>query len=424
MSGIKALAGSRLIRAGSVLTVLNLATGAIGYLFQVLMGRVLYPEDFVVLNALMAVGMVACSPLAGLGLVLTRQVAVVQTAGDGGRLRVLYRTIGIRLLVVCVAGLGLLQVCSPAVRQYLRIRDDLSLWLFGGILMLTAFVFLNNAFLQGMQRFGWLGGLGVGAAVIKSVLCLLFVTTCGWGLHGALGGVLATMVCVGAAGAWAIVEGASANGTSDQEVPPFAIHLIPALIAGNIALVAMTQLDIVLVNHYFEPDASSRYTAVSILGKAVLYLPAGLATAIYPMAVENRAKRRGSRDIVLQSVAATLVLCGGAALVYRMAGERIISVLFGENYVQAGHLLAMYGLAMVPMGVAIVAKHFLIAISRTLFAWVFVAAAAVEVAVIHVWHPSLEAVIAVIAVCNALLAVIGCFILASSLDASHNSRSA
>jgi O-antigen/teichoic acid export membrane protein len=142
------------------------------------------------------------------------------------------------------------------------------------------------------------------------------------------------------------------------------------------------------------------------------------------MAVENGAKRRGSRDIVLQAVAATLVLCGGAALVYRMAGERVISVLFGENYVQAGHLLAMYGLAMVPMGVAIVAKHFLIAISRTLFAWVFVAAAAVEVAVIHVWHPSLEAVIAVIAVCNALLAVIGCDILASSLDASHNGRSA
>jgi O-antigen/teichoic acid export membrane protein len=275
-----------------------------------------------------------------------------------------------------------------------------------------------------MQRFGWLGGLGVGAAFIKSVLCLLFVTTCGWGLHGALGGVLATRVCVGAAGAWAIVEGASANGGSNQEIPPFASHLIPALIAGNIAFVAMTQLDIVLVNHYFEPDTSSRYTAVSILGKAVLYLPAGLATAIYPMAVENRAKRRGSRDIVLQSVAATLVLCGGAALVYRMAGERVISVLFGENYVQAGHLLAMYGLAMVPMGVAIVAKHFLIAVSRTLFAWVFVAAAAVEVAVIHVWHPSLEAVIAVIAVCNALLAVIGCVILASSLDASHNSRSA
>jgi hypothetical protein len=55
---------------------------------------------------------------------------------------------------------------------------------------------------------------------------------------------------------------------------------------------------------------------------------------------------------------------------------------------------------------------------------VFVAAAVVEGAVIHVWHPSLEAVIAVIAVCNTLLAFIGCFILASSLDASHNSPSA
>jgi hypothetical protein len=49
----------------------------------------------------------------------------------------------------------------------------------------------------------------------------------------------------------------------------------------------------------------------------------------------------------------------------------------------------------------------------------FVAAAAVEVAVIHVWHPSLEAVVAVIALCNALLAGIGCCLVAFALDAGH-----
>jgi O-antigen/teichoic acid export membrane protein len=413
------LTGSRLVRAGSVLTVLNLVAGALGYLFQVLMGRMLVREDFVVFNALMAVGMVVCAPLAALGLVLTRQVAVVRASGDGGRVLTLYRIAGRRLAIACLTGLGLLQVCSPVVRQYLRIRDVESLWLFGAILAITAFVFLNSSFLQGMQRFGWLGGVGVGAMAIKMVICIAFVWIMGWGLHGALGGVLAAMICVGLAGAWAIIDGSSRQGESVQQMPPFAMRLIPALIAGNVAFVAMTQLDIVLVNHYFEPDVSSQFTAASILAKSVLYLPAGLATALYPMAVENSAVGRGNRDIVTQSVVVTLVICGSAALVCRVAGAWLATTLFGEGYVQAGHLLALYGFAMVPMGVAIVVKHFLIAKGQTLFAWLFVVAAMVEVAVIHFWHPDLDAVIAVIAACNSLLGCAGCGLLASSLHARH-----
>ena len=419
MSGVRPLAAGRLLRAGSLLTVLTLATGFLGYAFQVLMGRVLFRDDFVVLNALMAVVMVVCSPLASLGLVLTRQVALVRASGDGGRVRILYRAASGRLLLACVAGLAAIFVGSPVVRQYLRIRDDESLWLFGGNLVGTAFVFLTNAFLQGLQRFAWLGGLGVGAVVIKTGLCVVFATVFGWGLNGALGGVLAAMVCVCAAGAWVILADSSGERAGEQELPLFAVHLIPPLIAGNVAFVAMTQLDIVLVNHYFEPELSSRYTAAAILGKAVLYLPAGLATALYPMVVEDRARGQGSRGLATQAVTATLVLCGSAALAYRVAGSWIVGFLFGEAYAQAGHLLAMYGLAMVPMGVAILLNHFLIANGQTLLAWLFVAAALIEAGVIHVWHPGLESVIAVIAICNLLLAITGCSMLASFSDASH-----
>ena len=128
MSGVRPLAAGRLLRAGSLLTVLTLATGFLGYAFQVLMGRVLFRDDFVVLNALMAVVMVLCSPLASLGLVLTRQVALVRASGDGGRVRILYRAASGRLLLACVAGLAAIFVGSPVVRQYLRIRDDESFW--------------------------------------------------------------------------------------------------------------------------------------------------------------------------------------------------------------------------------------------------------------------------------------------------------
>jgi hypothetical protein len=68
-----------------------------------------------------------------------------------------------------------------------------------------------------------------------------------------------------------------------------------------------------------------------------------------------------------------------------------------------------------PLGLATVAEHFLIAKGRMTVAWVLLAASVAEIATLVAWHPSPWAVIAVMAAFNWTTATICCLMLLPDL---------
>lgn len=416
---------SQLLRAGFLLTGLNVAAGILGYAFQVLMGRVLVPEHFTVFSAMMALGMVCSSPLAAMVMVLARRVAALRAADDLQGVRALFQRTNARLaLGITVFAVAFLLLLRPA-QIYLRAPDALSVWLFWGCVSLLAFFLANSGFLQGLQCFGWLGGLGVFAVVTKIVACVAMIQWLGWSLHGALGGVLVSTLVSSRVGACVIRSRLPTvgNGTSEVRGRVNLRSVVPVIVA-NVAFAAMTQLDVVLVNHHFNPEIASQYAAAAILGKAILYLPGGIVVALFPMVAEDQTKSRSSTGILQQSIMATLLLCGAVAFFYAFWGPWLVSVLYGGRFPEAGNLLALYGVAMLPIAFVMIAKHFLIAKGRLLFAWVFLAVAWLQIAVIHSWHPSAYAVLITVGAGNMLLAVASSFVLYSeSTKAASRSTS-
>jgi O-antigen/teichoic acid export membrane protein len=179
------------------------------------------------------------------------------------------------------------------------------------------------------------------------------------------------------------------------------------VLIASVAFTAMTQLDMVLVNHYFDADQAGQYAAASVLGKAVLYLPGGLVIALYPMVAGRHAARQGSSHLLAQSALAALMVCGAAALLYWLLGPWLVGLLYGAAYAPAGDLLALYGWAVLPMALVMVAEHFLIAQGRVLFAWLFLAIAPLQLLAIHLWHPNLPSVILVVGGGGAVMALVG-----------------
>lgn len=390
-----------------MLTALNVVTGGLAYVFQVVMGRALAAEDYAAFNTILAMGMVACSPMTAMETVAARHVANVAAMVGLANVRLLYRMWMAGLWVFCgvVAVSGV--IAAPQAREILRLPDLGSVWLLAAIVIATTLSILTNAMLRGLQAFGWLGGLGFGGVVAKIALCLLFVVTLCKGLHGALGGVLASTLFVFAGSTCVISRQWSETSPTTIARIPFPFRLIAPVVASVIGLTTMTQIDLVFVSRFFDASLASQYAPASVLGKAVLYLPAGLVTAILPIVAASHARSERSTRHVVHALSATALLCGAAAMVYFVAGPWLVRLLYGEKYGAAGSLLAVYGLAMVPMALAMVMQGFLVAKGRTLFCWATAVLAVVEMAVLRGWHPSLQAVIGTIAACNTVLAVAG-----------------
>lgn len=398
---------SRLLRAGFWLTVANVLTGLLGYAYQVLMGRMLSPVEFALFSAVMALSMFFSSPLGAVSMVISRRVSALRATDRFAVLRSLYWRAHRFLALGGLVFLLLLALLVGEAQAYLKSPTAAPIWIFGIFIAIGAFSLINGAFFQGMQRFGWLGGTGVWAVALKIVLSTALIAL-GFGVSGALTGVLLATVGAWLLGMLIIVQGLP-NKVAPGHLPPapFPLNAVLPVLIANIAFVAMTQLDMVLVNWYFPPEQAGLYAAASVLGKAVLYLPGGLVMALYPMVAENHAKDQGSAHILLQAVAVTASLCGVAALAYWLLGEWLIALLYGQNYAGAGELLRWYGFAILPMALVIVAENFLIAKGRVLFAWLFLGMAPVQILAIYLWHGQLWQVIAIMGCCGAILVVIG-----------------
>lgn len=411
----RTVASSSWLRAGLLLTGLNFTAGVLGYVYQVLMGRLLSPADFACYGAMMALGVVCGSPLQAMVMLLARRVSEFRARGDVERARGLYAWAHAGMLVAGLAVAALLAVAGAPLRDYLKAPRVPDVWLFAGATFVGFLGVVNSGFLQGLQRFAWLGWLSVGGVAGKILASVTLIVAGGAGLAGALTGVLAAAIIAWCCGGLVILRSLRAGGPAPvgmrDPAEPFPWRsFLPSTIA-NVALALLTQIDMVLVNRYFDAGPASQYAAASILGKAVLYLPGGLVLALFPLVAEQHARREDSREILRDASRATLVLCGAGALVYALFGPWLVRSFYGPGYAEAGRLLGWYGFAVLPTALVVVAENFLLAKGRVLFAWLFLALAPIEIAVIHVWHPDLRAVIVTVGATGLLVALAGYAIL-------------
>lgn len=398
---------SRLVRASILLTFSNIVSGGLGYVYQLVMGRLLSTSEFALFSAFMALIMFASSPLSAMFMVISRRVAELKFQGRVSLLRKFYVSTQTAVLMVGTVFMLGLATLVDAVMALIRSPSHSDVLVFGGILVFSAFYIVNNAFFQGQQRFRWLAGTTILSVSLKIVLSVVFVML-GYGVGGALAGLALSLAVVWI---WGLVSTMyslpRAVETTVATKGGICFKSIFPMLVANIAFSAMTQLDMVLVNWLFPSGEASIYAAASVLGKAILYLPGGLVLALFPLVAESHSKQKSSAHLLKQAVLLTTLLCGLAAFTYWLLGEWIIDLLFGKKYPGAGELLRWYGFAILPMALVMVAEHFLLAKGRALFAWLFLLMSPIQVVAIQYWHSELRNVVAVMGICGVILVIVG-----------------
>lgn len=397
---------NKLSRASALLFLGGLGSGVLGYVFQVLLGRMLSAKEYALLSAMMALFVILSVPLGTLVMVVSRKVSYYRSKNDGGSINHLYRFINIRSIVLGILFALVFVLLSEKTMIYLKVHDTFPVLLLGLLLFFSIFHYINSAFLQGFQYFKWMSVSNVLLVVFKIVFACTLVWL-GFGLTGAIGGIVISTLMISL-----ITYGALFNSLKSGRNKPFkSTHLLvnasmPVFIA-NAAFAIMTQFDMVLVNYYFQAEDASLYAVASLLGKAVMFLPGGIALALFPMVAESHAQDKKSSHLLYQAISLTIFLCGAGALFYFVFAEGIISLFYGGKYQGAADILKYFGFAILPMAIIMVAEHYLIAKGMVIFAYLFIAIAPLQILAIHFYHDSLLSIVSVIAIFGVLLVCLG-----------------
>jgi O-antigen/teichoic acid export membrane protein len=229
----------------------------------------------------------------------------------------------------------------------------------------------------------------------------------GGGVEGAVTGVALSVGLVFLAGYSALRPSTRTRAASRFEFNRSHLKAVIPVLVANIAFAAMTQMDIVLVNYFFDREAAGSFAAAATLGKAILYLPGGIALALFPMVAERSARSERALGLLVQAVGMVFALCLAGAVFYLVVGEPLMTALFGTRYAGAGAILRYYGFAILPMTLLMVVEYFLIAKGKVFFAYLFLIGAPLQIATVCFFHKTLLSVIVIMGSFGVGLLLIG-----------------
>lgn len=400
----------------------GIISGVFGYLFQIAIGRILDPGKYSLFAALMAIVSVFGTLLNTISMVIAKEAAKNVASKNFIKIYRDFWSINIRAIYAGTLLLIFFYIFAHPIKNYLNSQDVLPVYLLGLILFLVFPVTINNAFLQGVKNFSWLGFGGILASILKVgfPVALYFM---GYGFSGVISGVALMYVF-----SWIFsvfgLRGYINSKTIKIKSGSFLMFdwraILPIFLA-NIAFALMTQFDVVLVNHYFAPDVSGLYASASVLGKAILYLPGGLVMALFPFASEGKALGKSGNELLFQALLFTFFLCLSGAIFYFFFSAEVLSLFYGDRYLGASELLKYYGFAILPMSLVMVIEHFLIARGRVLFAYLFALVAPLQLFLTSIFHEALLDVLLIMGGCGVFLIMLG-FIFMLRILKSNNTQ--
>jgi O-antigen/teichoic acid export membrane protein len=382
---------------GSLIFASTTLINICNYGFHLVVSRRLGVTGYGALASLLAALMLATFPAMISTYTVTKYASALHAVRDYAGLRTLVeRTLLFSALIAAIAcSLGFL--ARNPLASYLNLPDVRPVVLLT-LIVSVQFIFITiRGVLQGVQDFLRFAIATVSEVAGKLVLGVGLVYA-GFGVGGALFGyALATTLSL----AYTI---SAIYGHLDEKRGPLRIeasHLLrttSAIAASTASLAALGFIDVVLVKHYFDPHAAGLYGAVSLVGKALLFVASFVPTILLPKAAARSARGESPLPLLLQAGAATAAFAGIGLGVLCFRSEFTVAMMAGPAFVAAAPYVFPYGCAMALLGATTTVASFKIGVHQFDYVLPLVAIAVAEIVALTFLHRTLSQVVSVVLV--------------------------
>ncbi|MCE5270294.1 hypothetical protein LLH00_03325 [bacterium] len=382
------------IKHGTVLLVATVITGLSNTLFNILMGRMLPREEYGDYFGLISLYMILALPLNAVQVVTARYVSSLDSRRLLGQVSVLLRRSVLKLGLVAAALMAAFLVLGPFLRDYLNIRSLGAVYVTGLAVSLCVLSYVFWGALQGFQYFYHYSANQVLSTAVKLGSGVLLVWM-GFQVAGALGSLVLCNVAVIVMAMFPlnVMIFKLSGGDSNVDSRPHYRFFWPVLIS-LLGFAVFTYADAIAVKHFFGRAEAGEYGFAQVVGKAFLFAPLAISTALFPKVSRLTASReRGSLQLLNMALLYCLLLCACGVVACMSFPHLILRILFPEGSDLAASLVRIFGLGMTPVALLNIQINFLLARGRSGFLYLFLPLAVAYAVALQLYHPSLTAVI-------------------------------
>lgn len=374
----------------------SFGAGVGGYVYNMLMGRMLGPADYGELSSLVSLFYIISVISSTLSIAVSRNISELKAQNrmeEGSRfiskINGLLIKMGILVFVLFV-------FFSSIIADFLRISSISPVIILGTVLGISLIGTANAAGLQGLQKFFRMSLNSILHSVLKVALAVFFVWM-GFGVAGALG----AMAFAAAAAAllayyWLDVpkKFKSAEDTNKINITSAILGLWPVFLTA-LSLTALYNIDVILAKHFFAPEEAGYYSVLSLLGRIIFFITGSVAIVLFPTVVERHNKNEKYSHVVKYSLLLVSAFSLIIVFLYFIAPNLIIKILFGGLYLPAAPYLGYFGLAMMFFSLINLLAVYNLSLKRTSFVPFLIFGLIIEIGLIYLFHQTIWQIIEV-----------------------------
>ncbi|MDD5449044.1 MAG: oligosaccharide flippase family protein [Candidatus Omnitrophica bacterium] len=392
----------------SVVNVANL-------LYQVLVVRKLTIASYGAFNSLLSIFTVVSLPIVSLTAMIAKFVPYYNHLGEQKKANLFLFVLLKHMGVIAAIFLSVSLLFGLNVKNYLQLDSSMPVYFTGGILFLSIISIVVFGGLQGYENFLYLSIYNGFGSVLKLLLAFLFISL-GWELLGVLGAYIIAQIASLGVGFFVLREIFYVKDTplSDLDLRQKYKFAIPSLITFG-CTAFLTNIDIILVKHFFDPILAGYYSVAQLIGKMVFFIPGAIYTVMFPHAAGLHAQNKDSRFLLLKSLGYTVLLCLCVVLAYNIFPEVFLKILTGKVNLEIIFLGRLFSIAMIFFSLLSVLLLYQLSVSKFMFLKSLVLFSMLQVLAILIFHAALSQVLFILLVNSLVLFVIN---LRSSLKGS------
>jgi len=403
---------SLIVLAGSLLA------SFLNYGFTLIMGRMLSQSSFGEVSAIFGLMVILVAPTQAISNYVSRHISFLAGKKDYLTARVWLWKVSRSVFYFSLILLLVFWLLIPPLSRFLGI-NFLPLIVFSFSLPFAFMLSVYAGALQGLKSFKAFSFQNILGAMLKLSLAVIFVYI---GLF-APGVMLAMAVSLASAYFYNYTKIKSfwkrMNLEERIETRPSGTVLknifsksFLAVFLAALLVALISNIDVILVKHFLEPDLAGEYAALSAIGKILIYVASAFVTVMFAMVSESFAERKthaegperlapsaveGSRGAE-QTFKNTLVYISAlslpAVLAFGLAPKIVVEIFFGSNYINIAPYLPIFSVAMFLFSLSIAFIHYFLAIRNNSFLLPFAAGALLQIVLISFHHKNIENVVA------------------------------
>jgi O-antigen/teichoic acid export membrane protein len=403
LGGLKNSDTGRAAELGAAMIVTNVL--ALG--FTIVFARLLGDDGYGDLAVLISSFIIMMVPGSALQVAAAREVSHEIAEGSpspgAGVRRWLVRLIGATVVVAIVA-----IPLRSLIAALINIEQDWAAAAIPVTAMIWIIVSVLRGVLQGFQQYRTVALSLIGEACTRIAFALILVGI-GLDVTGAFLGSALSLIAI------ALILLIPLRHQLQGVNPEFAEDLrLRELLAGAwvpvmglTLLLALQELHIIIVKHEASDDAASSYAVAAVAAKAIMWIAIGLGLYLLPEATRRAKTGEDARPILLRTLGLIAAMAVPMVLIYSVAGEPLLRIVFGEDLTEASDALPFLGLAMSLLACSYLSVQYLLAMGKASFLSVLAVGVVVEVVGLLLIGDDLTAIaialLAVQAVCASIV---------------------